>query len=146
MTKDLNHLAARMERLAGLVETSASRLAVAGVRAAVRELVYVTPVDTSEALSNWQVSLNAPPAVNIPPYYPGIKGSTRRSSAEQAINEAEAALTVKEPGQTLFLYNLTPYIKRLDEGSSSQFAGGFVPRALISFRVAVEEARKTLFS
>lgn len=103
-------------------------------------LVYVTPVDTSEALSNWQVNLGNPAADNLPPYYVGTRGSTQGASAQQAIEEADAELAFKKPGQRLFISNLAPHIGKLDEGSSTQFPGGFVPRARISFSVAVEEA------
>lgn len=76
----------------------------------------------------------------LPPYYEGQKGSTRGASAQAAIEEAEAELALKKPGQPYFISNLGPAIVKLDQGWSGQFPGGFVPRALISFRVAVQEA------
>lgn len=125
---------------ANAVETSGSRLAVIGTRAAVDTLVYITPVDTSEALSNWQVNLNNPAADNLPPYYVGTRGSTQAASAREAIDQAEAELAFKKPEQPIFISNLAPHIGKLDEGSSIQFPGGFVPRARISFSVAVQDA------
>lgn len=111
----------------------------------VEELVYVTPVDTSQALSNWQVNLTSPAPDEIGPYYPGDRGSTRGASAREAIEQATQELAYKKPGQPIYLSNLVDYIKKLDEGSSSQFAGGFVPRALLVFRLAAQEARKRIF-
>lgn len=129
-----------MEKRAKAVETAGSRLAVIGTRAAVETLVYVTPVDTSEHLSNWQVNLNNPAPDALPPYVPGSRGSTRGASAQQAIAEAERELAYKKPGQPLWISNLGPAIVKLDQGSSAQFPGGFVARALVSFRAAVQEA------
>jgi len=129
-----------MNKRADAVETSASRLAVIGTRAAVETLVHITPVDTSEHLSNWQVILGNPAADGLPPYVPGEKGSTRSASAQQAIAEAEAELRFKKPGQPIFISNLGPAIVKLDNGWSGQFAGGFVPRARIVFQRAVAEA------
>lgn len=133
----LGAFAKEMRRKAEAVETAASRLSVIGTRAAVETLVYITPVDTSEHLSNWQVMLGNAPADSLPPYVPGSRGSTRGASAQQAIAEANAELAYKRPGQRLYISNLGPAIGALDEGSSSQFPGGFVPRAVISFRTAM---------
>lgn len=129
-----------MRAKADAVETSASRLAVIGSKAAVELLVYVTPVDTSEHLSNWQVFLNNPAPDALPPYFIGTMGSTRAASAREAINEALTELGFKKPGQKIFISNLGPAIVKLDQGWSSQFPGGFVPRAMVAFRVAIEEA------
>lgn len=129
-----------MRQKADAVETAASRLSVIGTKAAVETLVYITPVDTSEALSNWQVFLGNPAPDNLPPYFLGAKGSTRGASAREAISEAAAELAFKKPEQFVFISNLAPHIGKLDQGWSSQFPGGFVPRALLAFRVAVQEA------
>ncbi|WLJ71046.1 hypothetical protein [Sphingomonas phage Kimi] len=134
-----------MRKRADVIETSASEIAVAGTKAMLEELVYVTPVDTSQALSNWQVNLGNPAPDELPPYYAGSRGSTAGASSRQAIEEGFRELTYKKPGQPIFLSNLVDYIKKLDEGSSSQFPGGFVPRALLVFRIAAEEARKRIF-
>ena len=139
MGRNLNDLAKSMRARAKQVETSAHRLAVAGTKAAVEALVYMTPVDTSEHLSNWQVFLNNPAPDNLPPYYLGDRGSTRGASAREAISQAGIELGYKKPGQVIFISNLAPAIKKLDEGYSSQFAGGFVPKAVIVFRQAVEK-------
>lgn len=94
----LSAFAKSIRKKADAVETSGSRLAVIGARAAVETLVNITPVDTSEHLSNWQVMLNNAPADGLPPYVPGSRGSTRGASAAQALAEAEAELSFKSPG------------------------------------------------
>lgn len=129
-----------MRAKAEAVETAGSRLAIIGTKAAVETLVHITPVDTSEHLSNWQVNLGNPAADALPPYFPGSRGSTRGASAQEAIAEALAELAYKKPGQPIFISNLAPAIVKLDRGWSSQFPGGFVPRAVAAFRVAITEA------
>ncbi len=129
-----------MNKRADLVETAGSRLAVIGVTAGLEHAVVITPVDTSEALSNWQVFLNNPAPDNIPPYFMGKKGSTRGASIKAAIGAGKAELAYKKPGQPVFLSNLAPHIGKLDQGSSSQFAGGFTPRIVLAIRLAIEKA------
>ena len=127
-------LARRLEgKLEKLEQSANTRVINAGI-AVLRDLVGVTPVDTSKALSNWQVGLGQRPISAIPAYVTGVKGSTRATSAEQAIAQGTALLRSKKPGQTVYISNLTPYIKELDTGSSRQFAGGFKARARIVAR------------
>lgn len=142
MTGSLEAFAQRMEKRADTIETAGSRLAVIGALAAVETLVEITPVDTSEHLSNWQVFLNNPAPDALPPHVPGTRGSTRGASSRVAIAEARAELKFKKPGQPIWISNLGPAIVKLDRGWSSQFAGGFVPRAMIVFRNAVRRAVK----
>jgi hypothetical protein len=141
---DLRSLAKSMRKRAASLETLASDIAVAGADAMLEELVAVTPVDESTALSNWQVNLGNPAADELPAYVVGKYGSTRGASADKTLAEGRAELQYKKPGQPIFLSNLTPYIGDLDDGSSRQFSGGFIPRALIVFRLAVQDAKKRL--
>lgn len=138
----LKGLAKSMRERAKGMDEFASNVSKAGVDAMLEELVAVTPVDESTALSNWQVNLGNPAADELPAHILGTKGSTRGASAAQALADGRAELQYKKPGQTVFLSNLTPYIGDLDSGSSRQFAGGFIPRALIVFRLAVQEAKR----
>lgn len=131
-----------MNKRADKVETAGSRLAVIGAQAMVETLVEITPVDTSEHLSNWQVSLGSPIISPVTPYFPGSLGSTRSASSRAAIAEARAVLAHKQPKEPIFVSNLGPAIVDLDGGSSTQFAGGFVPRAVVAFRNAVQRAVK----
>jgi len=142
--RDLRDLAKSMRARAEGLDNLASDIAKAGVEAMLVEMVDVTPVDESTALSNWQVNLGNRAADELPAYVLGERGSTRAASANQTLAEGRAELQYKKPGQPIFLSNLTPYIGDLDDGSSRQFPGGFVPRALIIFRLAVQEAKRKL--
>ena len=113
------------------IETSASNIASDVSMAVLEDLVFHTPVDTSNALSNWQLTINAPANNEIEPYYFGRKGSTQSMSQDAAIIAGIKALKSKKPGETIYISNNAPYIKDLDEGSSLQEPEGFVDRALI---------------
>ncbi len=134
-----------MRRRADVIETSASNIAVAGTKAMVDTLIDATRVDTSEALSNWQVQLGQPVSSAIPPHRPGKKGSTAAASAAVVISEAATVLEAKKPGQPIHLSNLAGHIKYLDEGTAHIPPAGFVPRALLAFRLAADEARRKIF-
>jgi hypothetical protein len=113
----------------------------------VRHLVYNTPVDTSQALSNWQVGIGAPVSTTIKPIVQGVAGSSQAQSASAAIARAELQLSKKRPRQTNFISNHLDYIKDLDDGvlngKSHQYSkpSGFVQRALIIARKRTEGAR-----
>lgn len=143
-TRTLKDLAKSMRQRAEGMDNLANELAKAGTDAMLVEMVEVTPVDESTALSNWQVNLGNPAADAIPAHVLGRKGSTRGASSAQALADGRAELQYKKPGQPVFLSNLTPYIGDLDDGSSQQFPGGFIPRAMIAFRLGIQEAKKRL--
>lgn len=131
MTGTLRGLAERLENRAAKLDEQVSRLAVETADAIVSDLVNVTPVDTSQALSNWQVSVGSPVNGSIPPYVPGEGGSTQGLSASAALAEARAMLKTKKPGQVIYISNVLRYIQRLNDGSSKQAPAGFVERAVL---------------
>lgn len=104
-------------------------------------LVNITPVDTSKAVSNWRIAVGGSGygAEPLPPYYPGVAGSTGAASASAAIEAAKAALKGAQPRKALAIINRVPYIQRLNEGSSSQAPAGFIEEAILVGRVAVKE-------
>ncbi|MFQ1018071.1 hypothetical protein [Gilliamella sp. BG7] len=102
--------------------------------AVIDELTDITPVDTSNAMSNWQVSINGQITDQNVAFYFGSKGSTKHLSKMAVVNSALNALKERKFGDKIYIQNNASYIKKLDEGGSQQFAGGFVPKALIIFR------------
>lgn len=131
MAKDLLALAETLEAKAKAIDEAASRTAVDTALAIVGDLAYKTPVDTSQALSNWQVTLDGPATSTIGPHFPGSQGSTYRASAAETIANAKSVLQNKKPGQAIFITNNLPYIKRLNDGYSAQAPAGFVERAVL---------------
>lgn len=118
------------------VETAHNERVKKAALAMVVYLVNQTPVDTSQALSNWIVSLGSVDRSFIGPWVPGIAGSTRAASAAEAIALARLILADKKAGQRVFIVNNAPYIRRLNEGSSRQHPGGFVQAAAIVGRAS----------
>lgn len=133
----LTSLAEKLERKIKVAEKQSNLVAITVGKAVLRDLVSVTPVDTSLALSNWQVGLGAPVTSRVSAFAFGRKGSTANTSRPAAIQKGEAVLNSKKPGQTIYISNLTQYIGDLDKGSSKQFAGNFILRARQVARVAV---------
>ena len=94
-------------------------------------LVLETPVDTSRALSNWQVGTGTAITQEIEPYFPGRYGSTEVASSREAILVGEAILRFAREGEPIVLSNVVDYIYGLAYlGYSSQATGDWVKRAM----------------
>lgn len=128
MSKSLQRRAARVSEVSNEAKKRK-------VLAALRYLVDITPVDTSKALSNWQVSVGTRPMAHRQALFPGVHGSTQVQSADTAYLLGVEALKESKAGWPVYLSNLAPYIKRLNEGSSRQHPGGFVDAARTIIRV-----------
>uniref|UniRef100_A0AAU6W0T0 Tail completion protein n=1 Tax=Pseudomonas phage Pavpe01 TaxID=3138545 RepID=A0AAU6W0T0_9VIRU len=144
MAGNLLDLAERLEKKKAAIETAASDAAVFVAVTIVADLAYKTPVDTSQALSSWIVTLDDPASIVGKAHYPGEKGSTQKASAAETIAAAQAALKNKKPGQHIFITNNQPYIKRLNDGYSKQQAAGFVERAALIGRKAIQRYKLKL--
>ncbi|URA06915.1 putative tail completion protein [Xanthomonas phage Pfeifenkraut] len=131
MARTLLDLANDVDKLGEKIAQSASDHAVKTALTIVGDLVYHTPVDTSQALSNWDVTIGAPATDPHGPYAAGKHGSTQQQSAARALAQAKETLKDKKPGQTIYIANNLPYIRRLNEGHSQQVPAGFVERALL---------------
>jgi hypothetical protein len=141
--KTLLDLAKKMRKAADRSENVASELSKKFVYEITFRLVYDTPVDTSTALSNWQVFLNNPAPDEIPAFNLGDRGSTQVASARDALREAMGELAHKRPGQVVYLSNVVDYIKKLNEGSSAQAPPGFIEGAVLAAKVVTFKGYKT---
>jgi len=134
-------LAERMESLAGAIPDATVSAANQAALAMVEYLAYNTPVDTSRALSNWQVGIGRPFMFELPPAVPGSFGNTQAASAQETIANARHLLSYRKPGQTVYVSNNAPYIRKLNDGSSPQSAGGFVEAAVLIGRRATDNVK-----
>lgn len=141
---DLLDLAERMATYAKAIPVNANELKKQVVRTIIADLVYVTPVDTSNALSKWKASTSPVDDNTFAPYYLGSHGSTRDSSAQEAIADANIVIDGLQPGQAVFIGNAARYIKRLDEGYSKQEPAGFVARAVLIGRKLLQNGKVTI--
>lgn len=129
MAKTLFDLANSLEKRAANLPKKISGVAVSTAIAIIDDLSKVTPVDTSQAVSNWQVSLGSKNNSKLPPHFPGESGSTKSPSSKQTREKARIVLQSKQPGVTIFISNVLPYIRRLNDGYSAQAPAGFVERS-----------------
>lgn len=135
---NLLDLANRMQKLKERIPQAASDLASSVARVVQKDLVTVTPVDESTALSNWVLTTEEPFALQLDAYVPGQQGSTREESGQLALAQGEQQLALKKPGDPIYITNNLPYIRRLNEGYSDQEPAGFVERAALLGRKTVE--------
>lgn len=140
LANDMNALSAKLGLFANqVVEDVASSI--------LNDLTQVTPVDTGTAVSNWVVTLDAPAlgGLVLMAHAPSPKGRVRKgvwvhtvppsitaqANVPQTMQAGLAVIKTKQPGQTIFITNNSPYINMLNEGSSDQAPTGFVERAVI---------------
>lgn len=127
---NLIEFAARMDKLADSLPAIANDIVKAYVPELARELAVDTPVDTSTALSNWQVSIGSPQKDFIDAHDLGRFGSTKPSSVAETYQLAKVAASRGMPGQSYWLSNNTPYIIDLNQGSSQQAPSMFIQQAI----------------
>lgn len=140
----LKGMAGRLNRLADNLDKMVNERKQAVATAIVRQLVEATPVDTSQALSNWRVSTDGTIGAHIAAHFMGAKGSTQAASASAAIADAERAIKSSKPLDVLVIFNAVPYIRRLNEGSSAQAPAGFVEKAILIGRLTAKASKPRL--
>jgi hypothetical protein len=141
MSKNLQDLANALNKKADGISKAVSDLSIKAALTIVGDLAVKTPVDTSKAISNWQVDLNREPDNQISPHYPGSDGSTFSESAAETLAKAKLVLRNKKPGMVIYITNNLPYIQKLNDGSSIQEPAGFVERAILIARKFLENHR-----
>lgn len=152
---DLLDLAADMQKLETRISAFQKQTSEDVSLSILTDLVQVTPVDVGTALSNWQLTLDAPAVGAVPAFVPSPKGRsikgvwvhkvpidiTAQANIQPTIDAAKAVLLTKQPGQTVFIANNLDYIASLDQGSSVQAPAGFVDRAIILGEQAIQRAK-----
>jgi len=121
--------------LANKAETIGAEVAHPVMKSIAREtlknLIFSTPVDTSQALSNWNVSLGT--VTNLAPrgpFVPGERGSTQEASASATLNRGVGIIRQSRPGERIFISNPVDYVVELNQqGKSPQAAPGFIENA-----------------
>lgn len=88
-------------------------------------LIDTTPKLTKQAASNWQIGLDSPP----PEFKEGF------TDTEQAKRNGAEVVAGRVAGQKVHITNNTPYIAKLNEGSSKQAPAGFIEDTLVKARI-----------
>lgn len=131
-------LAERMRQRVVELDERSAKAAVAIADAILVDVAQTTPVDTSQAISNWQVALDNPPQGAVPSHFPGAGGSTEAVSEERSISLGRKVLQEKKEPGAIYISNVLPYISRLNEGYSTQAPAGFVERAVLIGRNVIK--------
>jgi hypothetical protein len=135
------------ERRIRLYANKAGELGDVAVKAAssatLRELAQATPIDTGEAVSNWQVGIGSAPSNAIPAFAPGHQGSTADTNRLAMLEAGLAALDgyVSGQGAAVHIVNNAKHIGALNDGHSKQAPANFVEMAVAAGRLAVQNLR-----
>ena len=88
-----------------------------------QRIVFKTPVDEGRARSNWQASIGSPETGTV---------EAPDKSGNATIARAKAILASANAGDTIYLSNNLPYIRKLEEGGYAdgpKIVGGFSRKA-----------------
>ena len=128
----LKSLSRKMKKRVQTMERKLNEATVQVALVVIEAVAKATPVDTTKAMSNWQLKADYNETV-LPPYSPGHKGDTSASSLKAVIRQARGFLRTYKGGE-IKLFNNAPYIKRLNEGYSKQAPAGFIEISVLEAR------------
>lgn len=100
------------------------------------KIVEKTPVDTGRARVSWIATV----ARASESFSPPIKGSQSAQAAARSLAQAAAAMDGLPPYSQTFIANNLPYIRRLEEGYSSQAPSGMVGLSIQEIITFLESA------
>jgi hypothetical protein len=148
MASTLGQMAAQFRNLAETLPERANAVRKQIARTINFDLLQTTPVDTGQAVSNWQVTLDEVPEGIRPAFVPSREGYmkqkdgekswvhrvdpelTRQQNIAPAMDLANQTIDATLPNQVINITNNLDYIQALDEGHSEQ-AQLFVDRATL---------------
>lgn len=100
-------------------------------------VVLKTPVDAGRARANWNVSLNRVDT--------SVSVTTTDVGGQKTIHFGNAAISKWEPGDTIYIANSLPYIRRLEyDGWSKQAPAGMVRITLAQAQQFIKAAVASL--
>lgn len=147
MARTFGEFGKQMRSLGVALPVRANRMKVTVASTINNDLLQSTPVDTGEAMSNWQVGPERGIGIR-PPFVPSKRGysakhgmfreyihqadpeSTRQANIGPARAAAESALEQIQPGQEIHITNNANHIVPLNDGTPSRTGGFFVERAM----------------
>jgi hypothetical protein len=115
--------AKRMGAIAVVVEGNVEKAMRKAALAIDSAVVSATPVDTGRARSNWLPNFDAPAS--------GTVAATSAAGATALVAGKVASFDLTK-NKSIHITNNLPYIRKLNEGSSSQAPAGFVRRAIFA--------------
>jgi hypothetical protein len=122
-----------MRKIAANLEENSEELIKRVALAVDSNVVIATPVDTGRARSNWQAAIGRPKRSVI-----------ERRSVAATIAEAKGVVEGYKEGDTIYLSNNLPYIRRLNDGWSAQAPKSFVQIAILNGLKAIANSKSLL--
>lgn len=112
------------------------------VEAGIDTIADQTPVDTTRAVSNWQVTVGAPAGGEVAPHVPGSVGGSGAATA-RAITKSRgrAAVAGLKGGKPAFISNNVPYIGVLEYGDAKHRPMGMVSKGLQAMMLRASSIR-----
>ena len=104
-----NRLNKRVEKI-----SKESKLVQKVAKTVLNELVNNTPVDTSKAISNYQVGLVIPIRTTREAFFKGSGGDTAGTSGAETIKRGNLVINQRKDGQDIYITNNQPYVAELD--------------------------------
>lgn len=108
-------LSRQMEKLNRELPRKVNDVAKRVAKVVLKEIVEKTQVDTSQAISNYQIGFGEGNFTNLPPHVPGKFGSSRAASAAETIGVGNINIDGKLPGVPLHISNGLDYIDKINE-------------------------------
>lgn len=133
MANDLERFARRIRQHGRNIEVNANREVVKLGSLVSQTVISGTPVDEGFARGNWFATLGSPRLT--------ADFEKKDPSGQETIAENNAIIARRRSGQAVYISNNLPYIKRLNEGWSSQAPAGYVEKAIQAARRAMKGAR-----
>lgn len=124
-------LSNRMKFLAKRIPQAANERKQEVATAILLSLIDDTPVDVSEAVSNWIVGLGQPVFKAVEPYFPGKKGSTAELSRLATQARGIQQIGQSKPGKSIFITNNVEHIVYLNDGTDRLPALAFKEKAIL---------------
>lgn len=144
MARSLLDLANSLDSKVKKLEKNTNQMTIEAADLVVQRLVFITPVDTSQALSNWLVGIKSRAEGPVSARVEGSNGSTRQISGRITLAEARSKLKRRKLGETIYITNHLDYVADLNRGSSKQAPVGFVENAAKAANLTVKIMKKDL--
>ena len=115
----------------------------AAASATLRNLAHSTPVDTGQAVSNWQVEIGRSTTNSLPAYAAGEKGSTADTNRLAMLQAGLSTIDGYRSGEgaAVHIVNNASHIGALNDGHSLQAPRNFVELAVVEGRRAASSIR-----
>lgn len=114
-----------------ILRTTSDRALLLTAKDLFSKIVYGTPIDTGRARANWIASVGSANLTFRHPRTPYPQGGAPRTYGQTIVRRNNQILAQIKTGQSAFLTNNLPYIRRLEYGWSRQAPHGMVRNALL---------------